>query len=174
MPGLDLFLRLCAVDSRREGVGLILFFRRRFRRTEPFGERPSVPNVVTSGRPDPLKAAPIVSMARRSASAETARNRETMLVGSPPKIMRRRCPNGICDRACIHARGITASAAAASLRRLSVSSRLPRCGWTPLADNFFPASSDRARAVTECPAPISSSTTADPMNPVAPVTKTRI
>jgi hypothetical protein len=47
-------------------------------------------------------------------------------------------------------------------------------GWTPLADNAWAEASDRANAVTLCPAPINSSVTADPMNPVAPVTKTRM
>jgi hypothetical protein len=40
-----------------------------------------------------------------------------------------------------------------------------------LADSFYAAASERASAVTVSPALINSSVTADPMNPVAPVTK---
>ena len=121
-----------------------------------------------------FRAAPKISIARRSAAAATAIKRPARPEGEPPKITPRRCKNGICDGPCMNARWITPSAAAAALRRLSVSSRPPRMGRIPLADNFFAAASDRASAVTVCPAVISSSVTAEPIKPVAPVTKTRM
>jgi hypothetical protein len=46
-------------------------------------------------RPEPFRAAPNVSMARRSASAATAMKREAIPEGSPPKITPMRCANGI-------------------------------------------------------------------------------
>src|SRR5579859_7449360 len=69
---------------------------------------------------------------------------------------------------------MTPSAAAAPPCRLPGSSRLPRCTPAPAAVSAAAASSERARPVTSCPAPSSSATTADPMNPVAPVTNTRM
>src|SRR5262249_6709592 len=67
---------------------------------------------------------------------------------------------------------MTPSEAAAAMRRLSRSSRSPRCATAPLAVSAAAPPSDRARPVTSCPASRSSSTTAEPMCPVAPVTKT--
>src|SRR5579871_6059196 len=69
---------------------------------------------------------------------------------------------------------ITPSDLAAPPRRLSRSSREPRCTSAPAAASDLAAASERASPSTSCPAPISSRTIAEPMNPVAPVTKTRM
>src|SRR6516162_1991640 len=69
---------------------------------------------------------------------------------------------------------ITPSAAVAPLRRLSRSSSEPRCTSAPAAPSDLALASERARPRTWCPASINSRTTAEPMNPVAPVTKTRM
>src|SRR5882757_20980 len=69
---------------------------------------------------------------------------------------------------------ITPSAAAVALRRLSGSLRSPRCTSTPAVVSEAAAASERARPTTWCPASSSSWTVALPMNPVAPVTNTRM
>src|SRR5499427_1743848 len=69
---------------------------------------------------------------------------------------------------------ITPSAAVAPLRRLSRSSSEPRCTSAPAAASDLALASERARPRTWCPASINSRTIAEPMNPVAPVTKTRM
>ena len=51
---------------------------------------------------------------------------------------------------------------------------LPQCGCAPAAVSAAAPASDRVRPTTSCPASINSRTMADPMKPVAPVTKTRI
>ncbi len=68
----------------------------------------------------------------------------------------------------------TASAAAAPRARLAVSSSVPRTGSAPIAATAAAPVSERVSPSTWCPAPINPRTTADPTNPVAPVTKTRI
>ena len=60
------------------------------------------------------------------------------------------------------------------LRRLSRSVRSPRCTSAPIAFNCSTPASLRVSPRTWCPAAISSFTSSDPMNPVAPVTNTRI
>src|SRR3954452_22762315 len=69
---------------------------------------------------------------------------------------------------------MTPSAVTAPLRRLSRSSRAPRWTSAPAAVTAAAAVSERARPTTSCPASSRSRTTAEPMYPVAPVTKTRI
>src|SRR2546429_8201765 len=69
---------------------------------------------------------------------------------------------------------ITPSAAAAPLRRLLISSSEPRCTSALAAARDAAAASERERPRTSCPAAISSLTMTEPMNPVAPVKKTRI
>src|SRR5690349_10453984 len=64
--------------------------------------------------------------------------------------------------------------AVAPLRRLSRSSSEPRCTSAPAAASDLALASARARPRTWCPASIDSRTIAEPMNPVAPVTKTRM
>jgi hypothetical protein len=59
-------------------------------------------------------------------------------------------------------------------RRQSRSSTVPSCTRAPAASSFLPDASDRASPVTLCPAAINSFTIANPMNPVAPVTNTRM
>ncbi len=71
-------------------------------------------------------------------------------------------------------RWITPSAAAAPRVRLSRSSSEPRWTSAPAAATFCADASERARPRTEWPAPISSATTAEPMKPLAPVTKIRM
>src|SRR5262249_29176072 len=66
------------------------------------------------------------------------------------------------------------SDATVPLRRLLRSSSEPRCTSAPAAASDLALASERARPRTWCPASINSSTIAEPMNPVAPVTKTRI
>ena len=78
------------------------------------GASPSVPEAMTNGRSEPASASPKVSTARRSASAAPWK--------SPEKAM-----------SCLNARWITPSDAAAALRRLSRSSRVPRCTSAPAA-----------------------------------------
>src|SRR5438105_4645535 len=69
---------------------------------------------------------------------------------------------------------MTPSAAADPLRRLSRSSSAPRCTSAPAEASDAAAASERARPRTWCPAAESSRTMAEPMYPVAPVTKTLI
>src|SRR3954452_20158582 len=69
---------------------------------------------------------------------------------------------------------MTPSAVTAPLRRLSRSSRAPRWTSAPAAVRATAAVCERARPMTSCPASSRSRTTAEPMYPVAPVTKTRI
>src|SRR5215831_10678160 len=54
------------------------------------------------------------------------------------------------------------------------SSSEPRCASAPAAASDLALASERARPRTWCPASINSRTIAEPMNPVAPVTKTRM
>ena len=111
-----------------------------------------VPEVMTSGRPDPASAAPSASMARLSLS-QFAANRE---------------------KSWSKAVWITPSDTAAPLRRLSGSSRSPRCASAPAAASSRAPASERVSPSTWWPAPMSSATTAVPMKPVAPVTNTRM
>src|SRR5580658_2445742 len=69
---------------------------------------------------------------------------------------------------------ITPSAPAAPLRRLSRSSTEPRCTSAPAAAREAAPASERARPSTLCPAAINSLTVAEPTNPLAPVTNTRM
>src|SRR6266567_3192391 len=64
--------------------------------------------------------------------------------------------------------------ATAPLHRLSGSSSAPRCTSAPTAASDAAAASERARPRTWCPASINSRTMAEPIKPVAPVTKTFI
>src|ERR1700751_5046581 len=67
---------------------------------------------------------------------------------------------------------MTPSAAAAAARRPSRSARAPRGTSTPLALSPGAEGDERATPVRGCPALRSWSTTAEPMCPLAPVTKT--
>jgi hypothetical protein len=78
------------------------------------------------------------------------------------------------DQSCLFARWITASASSAPERMLPRSSRSPRRTLAPLASRAAAEASDRARPVTSCPAASSSVTVAEPIQPEAPVTKTRM
>src|SRR5580693_9473959 len=69
---------------------------------------------------------------------------------------------------------MTPSESAAPLRRLSRSSRLPDKASAPALRRATAPASERVRPNTRCPAWMSSGTSAEPMNPVAPVTKIRI
>src|SRR5579883_2098347 len=69
---------------------------------------------------------------------------------------------------------MTASAARAPLRRLSRSSRLPRCTSAPALLSDLAPVSDRASPSTRYPASINSLTTAEPTKPVPPVTNMRM
>src|SRR5580700_5834641 len=69
---------------------------------------------------------------------------------------------------------MTPSESAAPLRRLSRSSRLPGKASAPALRRATAPASERVRPNTRCPAWMSSGTSAEPMNPVAPVTKIRI
>ncbi len=69
---------------------------------------------------------------------------------------------------------MTASAFSAPRATSSGSSRSPRWTPAPAAASVAAPASDRARPTTAWPAPISSATTAEPTNPVAPVTKMRM
>src|SRR3984885_7518285 len=66
---------------------------------------------------------------------------------------------------------MTPSEPAAILARPSGSWGSPRSTVTPAASSRFADSSERARPTTSWPAPISSGTTAEPIQPDAPVTK---
>src|SRR5205807_629765 len=69
---------------------------------------------------------------------------------------------------------ITPSDAAASSRSVSRSSRLPRRTSAPVAARAAAEASERASPTTSWSAPSSSGTTAEPIQPDAPVTKTRM
>ncbi len=69
---------------------------------------------------------------------------------------------------------ITPSVSAAPLRKAARSVSSPRNTAAPVAATAFADSSERARPSTLCPAPSNSWTTAEPMNPDAPVTNTRM
>src|SRR6516165_2584658 len=69
---------------------------------------------------------------------------------------------------------MTPSDWAAPLRRLSGSSRLPRCTSAPAALRYAAPASDRVSPSTWWPALINSGTMAEPMKPVAPVRNTRM
>ena len=64
--------------------------------------------------------------------------------------------------------------AAAVDRRPSRSSRLPRWTWAPAAAIASAEASERASPTTSWPASMSSGTTAEPIQPLAPVTNTRM
>jgi hypothetical protein len=66
------------------------------------------------------------------------------------------------------------SVIAATRCKKSKSSTVPIWTRAPASVSFFPDALDRASPVTWWPAAMSSLTIANPMNPVAPVTKTRI
>src|SRR6185437_8275598 len=104
------------------------------------------------GRPEPVSSLPIASMARRSAALLSAN----------------------FEKSWLKARWMTPSARAAPCFKTSVSSIDPCWTSAPAATRTFALSSDRHRPTTECPAASSSFTTAEPMNPVAPVTNTRM
>src|SRR5215469_10819424 len=72
------------------------------------------------------------------------------------------------------ARWMTPSESAAPARRVSRSSRSPRSTSAPAAATAAADESDLASPTTLCPAPISSGTTAEPIQPDAPVTNTRM
>ena len=93
------------------------------------GASPSVPEAMTNGRSDPASASPKVSMARRSARAASWK--------PPEKAM-----------SCWNARWITPSDASAAVRRLSRSSRVPRCTCAPAAVRASAEASERASPVT--------------------------
>jgi hypothetical protein len=114
-----------------------------------------VPEVTASGRPEPASASPSASTACTFASMASA-----MLV--------------VVSEMLLKAVWMTPSAAAAPARRLARSSMEPWCTVAPAAATAAAADSDLARPVTWCPASMSSRTTADPMNPLAPVTNTRM
>ena len=109
----------------------------------------------TSGRSEPASASPNVSTARRSASAAPWKSPENA-------------------SSCLNARWITPSEAAAALRRLSRSSSVPRCTSAPAAVRASAEASERASPTASWPAPMSSETTAEPIQPDAPVTNTRM
>ena len=69
---------------------------------------------------------------------------------------------------------MTPSQVAAPLRKLSGSSSAPRYTSAPAASTDAAAASERARPSTRWPVPTSSATMAEPMKPLAPVTKIRI
>ena len=79
-----------------------------------------------NGRLEPWSTAPMVSMARLSSSQASAN----------------------LDQSCWKAVWMTASVAAAPLRRLSRSSRSPRCGSAPTALSDFAPASDRVSPST--------------------------
>ena len=72
------------------------------------------------------------------------------------------------------ARWTTASTSAAAARRTSRSRTSPRTGVAPAASTAAAEASERARPWTSWPASRSSGTTADPIQPEAPVTNTRM
>src|SRR5262245_32807802 len=69
---------------------------------------------------------------------------------------------------------MTPSVSVAPARRLSRSPRSPRRTSAPLASSASAEASERARPRTVWPAANSSGTTAEPIHPEAPVTKTRM
>lgn len=111
-----------------------------------------LPDVVTNGRPDPASTAPIASITWQSRSA-LAWN---------------------VEKSCLNAVWMTPSHAAAPSRRLSRSSRSPRWTRAPASPRALAPASERASPRTSWPASMSSLTTAEPTQPVAPVTNTRI
>ncbi len=113
------------------------------------GAMTNVPEVMTSGLPEPAKACPSASIA--------AQSRCVILAGSaksPPKAM-----------------WMTPSATWAALPRASRSSSEPRRTPAPSSSRRAADLSDRARPVTVWPAEISSATIAGPVSPEPPVTK---
>src|SRR6266581_2976380 len=119
------------------------------------GASTTVAEAMTNGRSEPVRASPSASTARRSASTAPWK--------SPERIM-----------PALNARWITPSDAPAAPRRPSRSSRSPRCTRTPTSVRAAAEASERARPVTSWPAPMSSGTRAEPIQPDAPVTKTRM
>src|SRR6266849_4861368 len=69
---------------------------------------------------------------------------------------------------------MTPSDAVTASRRLSRSSREPRCTSAPRASSAAAVVSERARPTTSCPASRNSGITADPTWPDAPVMNTRM
>ncbi len=119
------------------------------------GASPARPEARTKGRSVPASASPKVSTARRSASAAPRK--------SPEKAM-----------SCLKARWITPSDAAAVFPRTSRSSTVPLTTSAPAAESAAADVSERASPTTWCPASTSSDTTAEPIQPDAPVTKMRM
>ena len=119
------------------------------------GASTTVAEAMTSGRSEPVRASPSASTARRSASTAPWK--------SPERTM-----------SALNARWITPSDAPAAPRRPPGSSRSPRCTRAPASVRAAAEASERARPVTSWPAPMSSGTRAEPIQPDAPVTKTRM
>src|SRR6266849_4607805 len=119
------------------------------------GASTTVAEAMTNGRSEPVRASPSASTARRSASTAPRKSPERM-------------------RPALNARWITPSDAPAAPRRPPGSSRSPRCTRTPAPVRAAAEASERARPVTSWPAPMSSGTRAEPIQPDAPVTKTRV
>src|ERR1700683_1974882 len=77
-------------------------------------------------------------------------------------------------RSCLNARWVTPADDAAATRRVSRSSSDPGRTSTPAACRALAEASERASPTTSWPAAVSSGTTARPIQPDAPVTKTRM
>jgi len=116
------------------------------------GARPRVPDAISSGPPVPWRTSAKASMAARSVRAASA----------------------ICEKSWLYPRCTTPSARPAAARRLATSSSEPFTASAPSFRILAAASSLRARPSTWCPAEISSTTLAEPIQPEAPVTRIRM
>ena len=112
----------------------------------------NTPLVTMIGRSDPANTSPKVAIAVLSSSANSS-------------IFERSRPNAVWTMP---------SASPAPLRRTSRSLRSPISGSPPAAANVSPFSLVRTRPTIVCPAWSKSRTIADPIQPFAPVRKTRI
>lgn len=117
--------------------------------------RKGVPATVTSGRSVPTRASPSVASAAASSAMPWARASGEL-------------------KSLLKARWMTPSARSAPARSTARSASAPLSTSAPVALACAAEASERARAVTECPAESSSATTAEPMRPVPPVMKTRM
>lgn len=116
------------------------------------GLRSDNPDVTSNGRSEPSSALPSSSITRRSCSQFSAN----------------------FEKSWLNAVWITASADFAACSSMSASSKEPFTTCAPLAASPRALSPERHRPLTWWLAAISSATTAEPTQPLAPVTKTCI